>query len=241
MGWVVRVPPMFRRQLPRFYELKDLITDPSDPNAYFPAFENLLRDAICLECFRCWERQLHGLDDGAWRFLKGEVTPYLVCKSPGGRGWQQLFDILGQARAYNHLRESLGCSKIHFIPRSTRSAEETPDLEGTHGSGRVLCEVKTINVSDDEVLARRMQYVVRPVHSQLEKGFLRKLDFDIAKAKNQLDTYDATGSAQHLVYINICFDDWAGHYQEDYRQQIDQHLSQHPPGVEVVFGAGSCS
>jgi hypothetical protein len=44
------------------------------------------------------------------------------------------------------------------------------DLEGVRDHQRVLCEVKTINVSDDEISARRVSPAVRKVESQLDDG-----------------------------------------------------------------------
>jgi hypothetical protein len=222
---------MFRAQLPRLYQLRDLIADLASPDAYFPAdFETRLQvEPSPLSVFACWENKLQFLDEESWKVLKNEAAPYLTRRDPR-RGWHQLFDILGQADAYIHLR-NIGCSRIRFIPRS---ATETPDLEGTLDSGRILCEVKTINISDAEVDARG-NLTSATISSQLDERFVRKLDLGIARAKHQLRTYDPTGGARHLVYINIEFDDWVGYYEKHYWRQLDQHLSDHPPGVEVVF------
>ena len=222
---------MFRSRLPRLYELRDLIPDLASPDAYFPAdFETrLMGEPSPLSVFDCWEKKLQFLDEEAWKALKNEAAPYLTRRDPRRR-WRQLFDILGQVDAYRHLR-NIGCSRIRFIPRS---ATRTPDLEGTLDSGRVLCEVKTINISDAEVDARG-KVTSATISSQLDDRFIRKLDLAIATAKDQLHTYDPTGDARHLVYCNIKFDDWVGYYETYYWRQLDQHLSDHPPGVEVVF------
>jgi hypothetical protein len=220
---------MFRTQLPRFYELKDLIADPCAPDAAFQGFETLLAEPHCLAVFASWERELQGLDNAAWQALRDEALPYLSRRSSGGRGWQQLFDILGQARAYNYLKQSVGCSTVRFIPRSN---VETPDLEGFLLSGRMLCEVKTVNISDEEVRARKTP-AARFNSDQLPEGFFRKLDSDILKAKRQLPANDPACNERHLVYVNICFDDWVGTYRTNYAQQIDQHLRDNPPGVDV--------
>ncbi len=121
---------MFRTQLPRLYELRDLIGDPMSPNAYFRDFEDHLRSSPhhVLPNYLRWEKQLQGLDSNAWKFLKSEVRPYLLCDKKSGRGHQQLFDFLNQARAYNYLK-SIGCSNIHFIPRAMKEGHRTPDLE----------------------------------------------------------------------------------------------------------------
>jgi len=220
----------FRDQFPRFYELKDLLTDPRHPDAYFRDFDDRLQDRSCFATFAIWEKDLQSTDPVAWEDLKRKASHYLH-KHGKRQRWEQLFDFLGEASAYRYLRECEGCSEVRFIPESNA---KTPDLEGLRDHERVLCEVKTINISDKEIEFRREPSVVRNVSDQLESGFLRKLDDDIAKAKSQLESFDPNGDAQHLVYINICFDDHFGLRKDEYVQQIKQHLSQHPPAINVV-------
>jgi len=49
-----------------------------------------------------------------------------------------------------------------------------------------------------------------------------------------LRSYDPNSDAKHLVYINICFDDFFGLYKEDYLRQIKLHLLEHPPQIKAV-------
>lgn len=211
---------MFRQQLPRIYELRDLIKDPALPGAYFQNLEsNLQTSPSAMRAFTAREKEFQGLDAEAWTFLKTEASPYLTRKDPNGRGWQQLFDILNQGRAYNHLK-SIGCSNIRFVPRSSI---ETPDLEGLLGGVTVLCEVKTINISAEEVRARR-NFTGRTIKNYLDEGFFRKLQADIEKARAQMQAYDSTGHARYFVYINPCFDDFLGEYKDEYFQQIGHSL-----------------
>jgi len=176
---------MFRTELPRLYELRDLIADPTSSDAYFQNFDRHVQDSNHVrEIYERWEKDLQGLGDSAWEFLKSEASPYLVRKDRGGRGWQQLFDILNQAHAYNYLK-AIGASNVCFIPRANRPSGRTPDLEGLLGSGRVLCEVKSINISQKEARARS-EFTVRKIENHLDDGFLRKLRSDITEAKGQL-------------------------------------------------------
>ncbi len=155
-------------------------------------------------------------------------------KDRSGRGWQQLFGILNQAHAYNYLK-AIGSSNVRFIPRAKQRSTRTPDLEGLLGSGRVLCEVKTINISEKEVRARN-EFTVVNIANQLDDGFLRKLRSDITEAKGQMHAYDATDEVRYYVYINLCFDDFLGTYKEEYFRQIDQYLSDClTPGMDLVF------
>jgi hypothetical protein len=224
-----------RNELPRLFELKDLIEDPSHPDAYFRDFEHMLQDPSCFETFTGWEKELESTDPVAWDDLKRKSARYLEHRDrKKGRGWQQLFDVLAEASAYRYLKESEQCSKIRFIPESPESIGRTPDLEAMLGNVRVLCDAKTVNISDDEISARSKPATVRKGSDRLDAGLFRKLDSDIANAKDQMQRYDPTGDTRRIVFIRICFDDWAGLYMEDYLQQIVQHLSEHPPAVKVV-------
>ena len=104
-----------RTQLPRLYKLKNLLTDPSHPDAYFQNFEDNLQDESCFQTFNLWEEELQGLDSDAWEFLKGKASRYLQRNAKKGRGWYQLFDALGEAFAYNYLKTAVGCPKVRFI------------------------------------------------------------------------------------------------------------------------------
>jgi hypothetical protein len=220
-----------RSQLPRVYELKDLLCDPYHPDAYFQNFEDHLRDTACFAAYASWEKVLQGLDPAAWLSLKHKAAAYVDHMDKKGRGRQQLFDVFSEALAYNYLRQAEVYSIVRFIPESNG---RTPDLEGTSELARELCEVKTMNISDDEVRARGGPPASRKAANPLDGGFFRKLDSDIACAKSQLQSYDPSGAAEHLVYIHICFDDFFCPYQGDYLRQIKEHLLKQPPGIKVV-------
>jgi hypothetical protein len=220
----------FRQHLPRLYELRGSIEDPDSPNAYFQNLENALQTSpSALRAFTSREIDLQELDREAWEFLKAEAIPYLTRRHKE-RGWQQLFDILNQARAFKYLK-GMGCSNIQFIPRSNA---ETPDIQGLLNGLSILCEVKTVNVSKEELLARNSGEA-RYIKNCLEQGFFGKLKSHIEKAKAQMRAYDHAGKARYCVYFNLCFDDFFGEYKEEYFQQIDQYFSQNPTaGIEVV-------
>ena len=40
--------------------------------------------------------------------------------------------------------------------------------------------------------------------------------------------YDPAGNAKHLVYINICFDDWVGYFTDAYLSQINEYIEASP-------------
>ena len=213
----------FRRELSRLYELKDCIANPTAPEAYFQNFDENVADLHIRHGYLRWEWALQGLDAHAWKQLKTEIVPRLTQRDED-RGWQALFDTLGEARGYAYLK-LIGCTNIRFIPRAK---EPTPDLEATIDSARLLCEVKTINPSAEEIEARRNPLTVRSLPIDLTPHFLRKLGGKIAEARSQLLSHDPQSEAKHVVYVNINFDDFFAECKESYFRQIDEYLSNEP-------------
>jgi hypothetical protein len=228
---------MFRAQLPRAYELKDLTRDPGSPDAYFKDFETKLQEgSLAKAWFTRLEKKLQYLPEDEWTALKKEACPFLMIRDPV-RGWAQLINILCQVDAYKYLGDQ-GWSEVHFIPRATtKHGQKTPDLEGSLGSRRVLCEAKRLNVSDAEHLARR-DYTAGNYQRDLGRGFFGKLQSFVTQAKDQISAYDPRGEARHIVYLSISFDEAGGFNREDELRQVAQHLNDNPtPGIQVVYRA----
>ena len=150
------------------------------------------------------------------------------------RGWQALRDKLNEAKGYNHLVE-LGCTNVRFIPVSSVENQRTPDVQGILAGMSVLCEVKTINISEVEAI-QRTNGAARSINLQLKDGFFRKLKSDIKTAAAQMAAYDADNSARRIVYVVVNFDDNLHEYAAEYSAQIDTFVAANPvPSAEVVF------
>jgi hypothetical protein len=222
--------------LPRVFELKERQPDPAHPDAFFKTnFEQSLRDTPLKNAsFERLERQLAALNAGAWADLKERAQKLLQTRHPD-RLWQALFDVLNEAIGYAYL-QSLGCANVRFIPRTTT---KTPDLEA-HLDGRlVLCEVKTINISQEEADRRRRigegVVIAASVPTRLDEACLGKLTSTLQTAERQLATHDPSRVARRVVCVVLNFDDWVGDYQTEYIGQIDEHLLANPVGAELVF------
>ena len=229
---------VLRQELSRVFELKNTLSDPATPDAYFQNFEESLQgNSQKLAAFRKIEAVLSVLDADAWTSLRRTASAHLIRPSANsGRGWQGLFDAFSEARGYAYLR-SVGCSEIRFI---SRADHPTPDLEATHEGRRVLCEVKTINISDDEAGRRRRVYSGTPVASrtptELGAQYLSKLSKTLANAVRQLEAFDQQRTARRIVFCVLNFDDWVGDYYPAYFREIDAHLATHQvEGAELVF------
>jgi hypothetical protein len=221
---------MYREQLPRIYELHDLVPVPP-PGAYFRNLDTSLAEyPQKLKQYRDIEHGLSELDPTAWDFLKAEATPLLVARAET-RGWQALFDVLNQAKGYNYLK-SLGYADVRFIPRARVRGQRTPDLEAHTGSNKGLCEVKTINISEVEA-SRRHSGGVGSIEDQLSDGFFNKLAHDLFEAKTQMAAYDASPTTRRIAFVIVNFDDGSHEYLDRYLPQIESFVKLRNPAPEI--------
>jgi hypothetical protein len=225
---------MHRTTLPRIFELRDLLRNPDTPSAYFRDFDSsIATEPVKRKHFIDIEADLQGLDPGAWDYLKHEVAPLFEQKDPA-RGWRAAFDKLNQAKAYIHLKR-IGCTDVEFIPESPTRGQKTPDLKGQLGETKVLCEVKTINISQDEANARTA-IVARSIQRHLSDAFFEKLRSTLKTAKDQMACYYPNDDARRMVYVIINFDDGLHEYVEAYSDQLRSFVSDSPePGTDVIF------
>lgn len=232
---------MSRVLFPKIYELRDSMNNPDCENSCLKNLDIELEGQGATHAWSIIEHDLQELDHNAWVSLKSEALQAVnswdqkSCRDGSPRGREALLNILYQAKAYRYLKTK-GCSAIGFIPRAEKNGFKTPDLEGICGLKKVLCEVKTINESEDEVHRQRVEKKYLHKDFYLNDSFFDKLTKTISTAKKQLCAYDSTGNAKHIVYIILNFDDFWGDHKEASAKQLDDYLSDHPEkGIELVF------
>lgn len=223
---------MCGRDLPRLYELRDQLQNPVSPDAYdFDVGDN----RVALKCLRDIEADLQGLDSTSWCCFKTDLVP-LLTKKDLKRGWRELFDRLNEAKGYNYLVRA-GCTDVRFIPRSSTHGQKTPDLEGSLGATKVLCEVKTINISEAEC-ARRDSGGVISIPIQLPDGFFNKMKSVLEAARDQMLTYYPAPGTKRVAYIILNYDDLLHLCAAAYATQINAFVATKPvPGLEIFFDA----
>jgi hypothetical protein len=209
-----------------FPRLSELRREAGDPSPYYFDVEDANR--IQAKHVREIESDLQGLDATAWELLKQDLIP-LVKKPQPERGWQQLLSKLNEAKGYNYLVR-IGCADVQFVPRSS---SRTPDLKGRLGSSTVLCEVKTINPSDDEFKARK-DHSVRSIVTELPIEFFNKLRSILQTARNQLTIYSQGAETKKIVYLIIDYDDILHEYAPTYSAQLAAFIASNPvPGLDI--------
>lgn len=229
-------PPPFAETFPRLYQLKAAVPDPTHQDAYFQHFEERLEQSEHIRYqYMKIERPLDVLDDDSWRDVLARAAPLTMQRDPK-RGWQSLFDTLNESKGYAYLQR-LGCSDVGFIKRK---GNKTPDLRAVLDGRRVFCEVKTINISQEEADRRARIHQGEMIGTNVEAivriGLLNKVSDTLMYAIEQLDHEDPERTARRIVFTVLHFDDWVGDYQTEYIAQLDAHLSANPVlGAELVF------
>jgi hypothetical protein len=214
----------------RILELREASIALNSASAYFRADDDKFTNPMKLKRFAEIDRNLAMLPENAWKQIKVGLIKRIAERDPA-RGWQPLFDTFNEVRAYNYL-QNMGCEDIRFIPRAKAKNLRTPDLGAVLNGTSILCEVKTINTSDEE-LHRRATGGAGSSSNVVDEKLLEKLSRDITATKNQMDAYKP--DARKLAYVVINFDDWVGDCAEEHLAQIEDFF-RHTlrPGVDLV-------
>ncbi len=196
--------PTWAVDFPRLYELYSDSNTASKAN-YFANFENAVNILDARIQYKRLEEDLQQLDDNAWRGLKQKTVRYVSIRDKH-RGYEHLFNSLSEVKGYLYLK-SEGYTEVHFIPEENT---QTPDLYGCHGSSGILMEVKTINISDDELHwikanseLRNGHMMARGVRNGLGDSLKLKIIDTIDTAKKQLMSYSCNGVQRKIVYLII--------------------------------------
>lgn len=177
-----------------------------------------------------YERDLLTLDAETWRAVKADAFKRLI-RNPKN-GWDPLFGILNEAKAYASLA-ARGCSAIQMIPHSYDY--KTPDMRAQSEGRLVLCEVKTITLSDDARTICAADDATRHRRSLSDHFLHGKLTRALHDAKAQLDAVPSA-AARKIVYVVLHPDESLADCAAAHSVQLQTFLKESPvPGVEVEF------
>jgi len=212
MGYMQVQPP----NLDRIKELLTAAQDARRSSSYARHFQNFAAENPLMRSLLAgYEQDLLTLDASAWAVLKAAAVKRLI-RNPQ-RGWEPLFGILNEAKAYAFLA-SLGGAGIQMIPPSYD--DKAPDLRADVNGVLVLCEVKTIHMRDD----------ARALSDEFLRG---KLTRTLRAAKAQLDAYPSA-AARKIVYVVLTPDESSHDYADDNSLQLRSFLQAFPlADVEV--------
>ena len=215
-----------RTKFDRLYELRDL----GGQENYFSDVDDRLDDQLSRKMLTRLAELLNRLDEEPWNYLKGQCKP-LLSKLSEDRGWTPLFDKLNEAKGYGYLL-GRGCSSPKFIRPDNNG--QTPDLEASDGKSEYLCEVKTINLTYDEI-KRRENGEVKDVAYVLSDKLKSKLGNAAEKAANQLKGYQGSEDKIKIGLFVICLDDWQPESRGAIFPEIRSYLNEEFGEGEIEF------
>ncbi len=162
------------------------------------------------------EAVLAELDPGSWERLREHLVLWFARKDER-RGWEQALNRLNEAKAYVYLFKLFRATPS-FVPKSKG---KTPDLMVEYDDELILCEVKTINRSD-ETVDKESSNDVLSVSRYLPEGFLVKLRRTLESSERQLEKFRKNNSrnVRKFVYFVVNFDDYSHEYAYEYMEQI---------------------
>jgi len=152
------------------------------------------------------------LDVASWNILKTKSLQHYMDHRKGQRK-QGFFNQLNEAFAYRYLVDT-GFSDVRFIHEGKTSR---PDLGYTCNGVQMYCEVKSLGISNDEIVRRHESVVYDgAVHAKLDNGFINKFCDAVKQARRQIGALGSDG----LVYLFVRLDDITLDYYQIYRKQL---------------------
>jgi hypothetical protein len=223
---------MCRNYFPRLFELSSLLPEPVPAGLALPALNHTLLEPGKREYFEKREVDLEGLDEGAWAVIKEKLKRWPKARTHEQRTMEPLYEILNEAKGYNYLKR-MGCLNIRFISVSTRPNEKTPDLAAEHRGQPVLCDVKTINRSYNEVERARTGGVATSPE-RVPDELVAKIRRTAESALAQIVSYDPSSTTEKIVFVVVNYDE--PEYITMYQGQIKHEFSTNPVnGIQVII------
>jgi len=183
-----------------------------------------------IDIINIYNGALSKLDEESWKEIKEKLFRK-INKKDTGRGQADFFNTLNETLAYEYLID-IGNDYVSFIKENKK---ETPDIVYTNNGTINYCEVKTINISNEEILRMKNEGTFDTcIYSTLTENFFSKLESTINKAKHQLSTFTSYG----LIYIILNFDDFTNYYMDIYIEQLRSLIQKNNDCCYLYFRFG---
>ena len=176
----------------RIIELISEIRSRYPKDDFFANFESSCKISQAKKAYyRSYNRALMTLDVESWNILKTKALQHYMDHREGQRK-QGFFNQLNEAFAYRYL-VGTGLSDVRFIHEGN---ESRPDIGYTHNLVQMYCEVKSLGVSNDEIVRRNGGIVCDgTVHARLDDGFINKFCDAVKQARQQIEALGSAASS----------------------------------------------
>jgi len=175
------------------------------------------QDEVFVRKFDVYRNSLPELDPQSWEILKSKSLLAFKQTIPR-RGKTPFFNLLNESLGYQYLKNS-AFTEVSMIKESN---VKTPDLSFQSNQETQYCEVKTINVSEEQLdlYGDETIQISSFDYTKLTDQFFCKLSSTIESAYNQF----SFSPDKNIVYIIIKFDDFSGLHTPNYIDSISQFL-----------------
>ncbi|MES2770797.1 MAG: hypothetical protein V4623_02290 [Pseudomonadota bacterium] len=200
-------------------------------NTFFDSLEETLRiSSQARASYRAYDKALSSLDPKSWKVLSDKAVKHF-CDHRSGQLKQGFFNQINEAFVYQFLVRQ-GYTNVSVL---AEDGKKTPDLSYMKGASIGYCEVKSIGMSDKEIVRTEHEAVfdAEEIYHERPSGFLKKLGDAIKQGDAQIRSKGATG----IVFVVVQFDDFTLAHYGRYSEQIKQLLAQHEV-LEVFIKVG---
>lgn len=199
----------------RIYELINATNSRYPKDQFFADFDESCRlNPDKKRCYRTYDDALRTLDNASWEVLKQKALNHYLDHRKGQRK-HGFFNQLNEAFAYRYL-VNRKCSPVTILQET---GVTIPDIQFGEPGRQRYCEVKTIEISDDEIERRSSLKSYGPVYECLSAGFFNKFQHSIDVANEQISAKGGAG----LIFMILNNDDIALDHYQQYREQIISH------------------
>ncbi|MFC1558524.1 hypothetical protein ACFL40_04125 [candidate division KSB1 bacterium] len=165
------------------------------------------------EKYEAYNKAFMVLDNESWQILKEKALRHYLDHREG-QTKQGFFNQLNEAFAYQYLVNIKGVKDIQLLKEGK---SKTPDIKFIVNNNPLYCEVKTLNISDDEIKHRETFSVGdSSIYENLSNGFLNKFKNAVESALEQINVCGANG----LVCVLIISDDLTYENYPNYKKQL---------------------
>lgn len=191
----------WKADYPHLYELF-AASDMEHEDNYFAEMDALQRP-LAVKGYLDWENRLSRLDVKSRQNIIERTATFVTRRDTAkGRDWTALFERLNEIKGYNYLQD-LGYTDVRFIPRALKKKQKTPDVHGSASFGDALLEIKTVNISDEDIANFG---ILQKGCRGLPEGLKRKLESVYGTACEQLLSFPVREPARRICWFHISID-----------------------------------
>ena len=190
----------------------ELIASVKHKDDFYDDFDyNICIDPDIRAQYEIYNNALMTLDNQSWGILKDKAIRHYLDERNGRK--VGFFHHLNEAFAYQYLLKE-NYENVRLLDEV--KGRKNPDILYYLNGKEYACEVKSFDISDDEIVRRRKIQACESSYHFLSNGFLNKFNDAVFHAKKQIHAIGLEG----LIYVMIKPNDFTLEYFDIYKDQL---------------------